>query len=59
MMNYFSQVIAEMKQVEWPGVKKVSLYTIAVVVIALASAYILGLFDNGFAHGLAFIIDYI
>jgi preprotein translocase subunit SecE len=45
MWNYFREVRAEMKHVSWPTRNQTIIYTAVVVIISLATAVYLGLWD--------------
>lgn len=48
MLSYFKEVRAEMKHVSWPTRAQAVVYTIVVVVVSLATAFYLGLWDYVF-----------
>jgi len=50
--NYLSETKEEMKRVSWPTKKQTILYTSLVIVISVAVAAYLGLFDFLFSLGL-------
>jgi preprotein translocase SecE subunit len=53
---YIKEVRAEMAFVKWPSQKQTIFFTIAVLVVSLAIAYYLGLFDKLFAMGLQWLL---
>ena len=55
-IEYIKEVRAEMKNVTWPTRDQAIFFTIAVVVISVAIAYYLGLFDYLFRIGLSWIL---
>ncbi len=54
--TYIKESFAETKHVKWPTRKETTIYTLAVILIAVAVAYYLGLFDLIFTKGLNQII---
>ena len=50
--NYIKETKAEFKHVVWPTRKQAIAYTIAVIVISVLVAYLLGGFDSLFQFGL-------
>ncbi len=56
--SYIKETRAEMKNVNWPTRKQAIGYSVAVVVISVVVAYILGAFDFIFARGLAKILGF-
>jgi preprotein translocase subunit SecE len=54
--EYIKEVIAEMKHVTWPTRQQTIFYTITVLVISIAIAYYLGLFDAVFSRGLQWLL---
>lgn len=54
--EYIKETRAEMAHVTWPTRKQAVLYAIAVVVISVAVAFILGAFDYIFAQLLTLIV---
>jgi preprotein translocase SecE subunit len=55
--TYIKESFAETKHVKWPTKKEAAIYTLAVIVIAFAVAYYIGLFDMIFTKGLEQIIN--
>jgi preprotein translocase subunit SecE len=56
LTEYIKETRAEMAHVTWPSRKQAILYSIAVVVISIAVAFILGAFDYIFAQLLTLIV---
>ena len=56
ILSYFNETKAEMQNVVWPKNKQVITFTILVVIIAVGTAYVLGLFDIVFSRLLALLI---
>ncbi len=54
--TYIKESFGEIKHVKWPTRKETTVYTLAVIAIALVVAYYLGLFDLIFTSGLEQII---
>jgi preprotein translocase subunit SecE len=54
--EYIKEVRAEMKHVTWPSRNQTIFYTIAVLVVSVAIAYYLGLFDFLFSKGLEWLL---
>lgn len=52
IINYINETKAEMKHVTWPTQSQAIMYTLVVIVLSLAIAAILGVFDSIFAAGL-------
>lgn len=52
VINYIKSTKEEMKQVKWPTRKEVLVSTLAVIVISVATAYFLWVFDTIFSKGL-------
>lgn len=50
--NYFKETKAEMKEVTWPTFAQTITFTIAVIVLSLVVAAILGAVDFGLKEGL-------
>ena len=55
--EYIKETRAEMKHVVWPTRKQTIVYTVVVIIISLAIAYVLGLFDSIFTSVLGKIIS--
>ena len=56
--NYIKETRAEFKHVNWPTRKQTIAYSIAVIVISVVVAYLLGAFDKIFQLGLAKILGF-
>lgn len=56
IINYINETKAEMKHVTWPTRSQAALYTLIVIVISIAVAAYLGVFDAIFASGITKII---
>ncbi|MBP7804722.1 MAG: preprotein translocase subunit SecE [Candidatus Pacebacteria bacterium] len=56
--SYIKETRAELSHVTWPTRKQAIAYTIAVIVISLVVAYLLGAFDKVFQIGLSKILGY-
>ncbi len=56
--SYVKETRAEFKHVTWPTKKQAIMYSIAVVVISLIIAYLLGAFDKLFQLGLSKLLGY-
>jgi len=56
--EYFKDIKAELKHVNWPTRKQTIAYTIFVVALSVLVAYFLGLFDFIFSKGLGRIIGF-
>lgn len=54
--TYMKESFGELKHIKWPTRQETVVYTIAVILIALAVAYYLGLFDMIFTKALDQII---
>jgi preprotein translocase subunit SecE len=50
--NYFKETKAELKEVSWPTLSQTIMFTVAVVVLSLVVATILGAVDFGLKEGL-------
>lgn len=51
-IEYLKEVRTEMKNVTWPTRKQAIFFTVAVLIVSIVVAYLLGLFDQIFAIGL-------
>ena len=49
MINYLKEVQAEMRHVNWPNRRQITLFTIIVIVVSFVVAYYLGAFDTFFS----------
>ena len=56
LSNYFAETMEEMKHVSWPTKNQTIMFTILVILISVAVAAYLGLFDYLFSLGLKGII---
>ena len=56
LSNYIKDTMEEMKHVSWPTKNQTILFTILVIIISLAVAAYLGLFDYLFSLGLKSVI---
>lgn len=54
--TYIKESFGEIKHIKWPTKKETMVYTIAVIIISLAVAYYLGLWDMVFTRALEQII---
>ncbi len=54
--TYIKESFGELKHIKWPTRQETIIYTVAVIVIALAVSYYLGLFDMIFTKALDQII---
>ncbi len=45
MFNYFHEVRSEMRHVSWPTRRQAAVYTFVVILVSLATAAYLGLWD--------------
>jgi preprotein translocase subunit SecE len=55
-IQYIKEVLAEMKNINWPTKKQAVFYTVTVLVISIFVAYYLGLLDYLFSKGLGQIL---
>ena len=56
--SYIKETRAEFKHVTWPTRKQAIAYTVAVVIISLVVAYLLGAFDKIFQYLLGKLLGY-
>ncbi len=56
--TYLKETREEFKHVNWPTRKQAIAYTIAVIVISVAVAYLLGAFDSLFQFGLSKLLGF-
>ncbi|MFA6095387.1 MAG: preprotein translocase subunit SecE [Candidatus Paceibacterota bacterium] len=56
LINYIKETRGELKHVNWPTRKQATNYTLLVIIISLATALILGVFDFLFSSGIEKII---
>lgn len=57
VINFLKSTREEMKQVSWPSRRETITYTVAVLVISVVVAYVLGGFDLLFSKGIQFLIN--
>ncbi len=57
LLNYFKDTRGEMKHVNWPTKNQTTAYTILVILISVAVAFYLGLFDFLFTEGISTITN--
>jgi len=57
MKEYFNEIKAELKHVNWPTKNQTISYTLIVVGLSIIVAYFLGVFDFIFSRGLEKIIS--
>jgi preprotein translocase SecE subunit len=50
IITYFKETKNEMKHVTWPSMRQAVIYTVAVVVVSVAVALLLGFFDYIFSE---------
>jgi len=58
LTEYFKETKAELKHVNWPTRNQTIFYTLIVVVLSIAVAYFLGIFDFLFSQGLVKLISF-
>lgn len=56
--SYIKETRAEFKHVVWPTKKQAVLYSVAVIIISLVVAYLLGAFDALFQFGLGKLLGF-
>lgn len=56
--TYIKETRAEFKHVTWPNRQQTIAYTIAVLIISVATAYFLGAFDFLFQKGLGKLLGF-
>jgi preprotein translocase subunit SecE len=56
--SYIKETRAEFKHVVWPTKRQAIAYSIAVIVISLVVAYMLGAFDALFQYGLSKLLGF-
>jgi preprotein translocase SecE subunit len=56
LLNYIKDTRAELAHVNWPTSRQATIYTVAVIVIAIVVAAYMGLFDYAFTRGLDYLI---
>jgi preprotein translocase subunit SecE len=57
IIEYLKEVKSEMKNVTWPTRKQAIFFTVAVLIVSIVVAYLLGLFDQIFSLGLERILQ--
>lgn len=57
LTEYFKETKIELKHVIWPSRRQTLLYTFVVVILSVATAYYLGVFDFIFSKALEKIIS--
>lgn len=57
IFNFFREVKGEMSHMNWPTKKQTTAYTILVVIISIALAAYVGLFDHLFTLGIEQLIN--
>lgn len=55
--QYFSETIAELKQVKWPTQNQAMVYTALVIAVCATVAVFVGLWDFVFATGIKFLTN--
>lgn len=56
--SYIKETRAEFKHVNWPTKKQAIVYSVAVIIISVVLAYLLGAFDSLFQFGLGKILGF-
>ncbi len=56
--TYLKETRAEMANVKWPSRRQAIGYSVAVILISLVTAYVLGAFDRAFQIGLGAILGF-
>ena len=56
--TYLKETRGEFKHVNWPTQKQAIAYTIAVIIISILTAYLLGAFDSLFQYGLGKLLGF-
>ncbi len=56
--SYLKETRAEFKHVVWPTRRQAIAYTVAVIIISLVVAYLLGAFDKLFQYGLSKLLGF-
>jgi preprotein translocase SecE subunit len=57
LSQYLKDTQGELKHVSWPPKQTTINFTVAVIIISVATALFLGLFDSLFTKGLAFLLQ--
>ncbi len=55
-LQFFRDIIAELKRVTWPSREQATRLTILVIIISISVGIILGAFDMMFSRGIKFLI---
>ena len=55
-LQFFRDIIAELKRVTWPSREQATRLTILVIIISISVGIILGIFDMMFSRGIKFLI---
>ena len=55
-LQFFRDIIAELKSVTWPSREQATRLTILVIIISISVGIILGIFDMMFSRGIKFLI---
>ncbi len=50
LITYFKETKIEMKHVTWPSMRQAIIYTLAVIIVSILVAALLGLFDYIFSE---------
>ena len=58
IVTYIKETKEDFKHVNWPTRKQAIAYSIAVVIISLITAYLLGAFDSLFQFGLGKLLGF-
>lgn len=45
LINYFKEVRSELRHVTWPSTRQTAVFTVIVIILAIGTAYFLGVFD--------------
>ena len=56
--DYFKETRAELKHVIWPSKNQTFYYTLVVIILSVAIAYYLGIFDFIFSMGLQKVVGF-
>jgi preprotein translocase subunit SecE len=57
LINYIKETKGEMKHVSWPTRKQSIVFTIVVIIISVATAIYLGVFDFFFSEGVKLLVS--
>ena len=55
-LQFFRDIIAELKRVTWPSREQATRLTVLVIIISISVGIILGVFDMMFSRGIKFLI---